>query len=538
MSFSPIVTGTGLNGWSFLQRTRDQQQAAFEQSPLIARDRARFTEKIQSIQTSEQLMDNRELLRVALGAFGLDEDINNRAFIQRVLDSDLSSSTSLANRLADKRYLALAQTFNFAGTSGPKIDGPTPEDKITGRLAAVKTADDLLSDPSLLRAALKTFGLQSDSANIFFLQNVLTSDLADANSFANRLSDTRYADMARTFDFHAKARDNAALTGFADLFSERLAGLDTAQDLLDSPELQKGALNLFGVDRDFANIEKPGFLLNVLESDPYDPDSFAAGLDDTRYLALSKAFAFGDTDTRTEDSRVGKLIAKLDARTTPIRTSDDLFGDVGLTLVTMSLYDLPQGVGKLDYAKRYVDSDPDVPTSLRNVVSDQRYAAFARAFPFAETSTGRTYPPGFAATLAQNYVDRQFEAGIGETDPDMRIALSMERDLNDLVSRGGTTDSQWFSVMASKPMRAVFESAFRLPASFGSLDVDQQLKIFKDRSEQFYGTENVSDYAEPDRIDQLRRSFLLSTGQAASGGTTTTTSAGVVLAILSGISVR
>ena len=118
MAFAPLVTGTGVIGWGFLSRTREKQQAVFEKSPTMARDTARFAAEIQSIQTSEQLMDNRDLLRVALGAFGLDDDLNNRAFIKKVLDSDLTDSKSLANRLADKRYFALAQSFNFAGTGG------------------------------------------------------------------------------------------------------------------------------------------------------------------------------------------------------------------------------------------------------------------------------------------------------------------------------------------------------------------------------------------------------------------------------------
>ena len=529
MTYTPIVTGTGLTGWAFLQRTRDQQQAAFEASARIARDRDSFAEKLPSVQTAADLVDNRDLLRVALGAFGLDEDINNRAFLIKVLDSDLTDDKSLANRLADKRYLALAKTFNFAGKGGPSIDAPPPEAQISDRLAAVRTADDLLSDAGLLRAALRTFGLQTDRSNTFFLQKVLTSDLSDPGSFANRLSDTRYADMARAFDFRAKAQGTAGVAGFAEAFSGALAALETADDLLDRPDLLSAALKVFGLDRDYANIEKPGFLRAVLVSDPYDDQSFAFQQSDKRYRALAKAFAFGDPDTATEDSQAGKLIAKLGARDTPVKTVDDLFNDVGLTLATMAFHDLPQGVGKIDYARRYVEGDPANPASLRSLVTDMRYAAFAAAFPFEPATSGRSYPPGFAAAITQNYIDRQFEAGIGETDPDMRIALSLERDLEQLVSRGGSADTQWFGVMASKPLRSVFETAFRLPSSFGSLDVDEQLKIFKNRSDQFFGTRSVADFTDPDRLYALRRSFLVASSQPDPG---TTGSASIVLSLI------
>ncbi|KMK65864.1 DUF1217 domain-containing protein [Puniceibacterium sp. IMCC21224] len=532
MTYTPIVSGTGLTGWAFLERTRAQQQAAFAKSPQITRDKEKFAEQIQSIQTSEQLMDNRDLLRVSLGAFGLDDDINNRAFIKQVLDSDLSDSTSLANRLADKRYLALAQTFNFAGTSGPKVDTPDETSVISDKLAALTTADDLLSDPSLLRATLRTFGLESDRNNTFFLQKVLTSDLNDATSFANKLSDKRYVELAQAFDFQSKDQRNGSLYGFAALFADKLPDLQSAQDLLDSPDLLQSALEIFGLDRDYARTDKPGFLLSVLESDTYDTSSFAAQLDDRRYLALSKAFAFGDTETDIEDSPTAKLIAKLDARTTPIETPDDLFDDVSLTLATMSFFDLPQGAGKLDFARRIVDSDPNSPTSLINVFPDRRYSAFAQAFPFRDEVTTRTYPDGFAEQITSNYIDRQFEIGIGESDTNMRIALSLERDLNDLVSRGGSTDSQWFSVMATTSLRTVFETALRLPESFGAIDLDQQLKVFKERADQFFGTTNVSDFTDLDKLDKLRRSFLGASSQDAIGGTSS--NAAIVLALLSG----
>ncbi|SNR66272.1 DUF1217 domain-containing protein [Puniceibacterium sediminis] len=532
MSFSPIVSGTGLIGWEFLNRTREKQQIAFEKSPMIARDKAQFEQQIQSVQTSEQLMDNRELLRVALGAFGLDDDLGNRAFIKKVLDSDLADSTSLANRLADKRYLALAQTFNFAGTTGPRIETSQTDTAISAKLDKLKKPEDLLSDPSLLRATLKGFGLEKDVGNEFFLQKVLGSDLSDKNSFANRLTDKRYVELAKTFDFHSKAQSQDSLYGFVDAFSGVLDDIETADDLIDNAELTNSALSIFGLEKDFANLDKTDFLKNVLESDPYDNESFAAKLDDPRYLALSNAFALGDPDR--DQSKAQKLVDALSSRSGVIEQPDDLFNDVGLTVKVMDFFNLPQGAGKIAQAKRFVESDLSSPTSLANVHPDKRYQAFVEAFDFKEASTTRTYPAGFAETISQNYIDRQFEKEIGESDSNMRIALSLERDLTDLIELGGRTDTQWFSVMASAPLRAVFETAFGLPSSFGTLDLDQQLSEFKKRSEQYFGVETVSEYADPDRMDQLRRRFLVASDQQNSASLSP--GAGVVLALLSGYS--
>lgn len=113
MNFQPVIPITGLAGWRFLQRTYDAQFTAFAKSPLLARDTEYFSEKIGSITTAQDLVSDRRLLAVALGAFGLSDDLNNRYFIQKIMEDGTSDSGALANRLADSRYKELSDTFGF-----------------------------------------------------------------------------------------------------------------------------------------------------------------------------------------------------------------------------------------------------------------------------------------------------------------------------------------------------------------------------------------------------------------------------------------
>jgi len=113
MTFQPIVPLSGYTGWRFLQRTLDNQQAAFEKSAPVQRATDYFAENIGKIETAEQLVADRQLLSVALGAFGLDDDINNKFFIQKVLEEGTLESDSLANRLSDSRYAAFSKAFGF-----------------------------------------------------------------------------------------------------------------------------------------------------------------------------------------------------------------------------------------------------------------------------------------------------------------------------------------------------------------------------------------------------------------------------------------
>ncbi|TMV94022.1 DUF1217 domain-containing protein [Thioclava sp. BHET1] len=120
MSYQPIIPFSGYAGWSFLNRTMEKQQAAFNASSEIQRNEDYFREKIGSVETAEDLVNDRRLLSVALGAFGLDEDINNKFFIRKVLEEGSLDSESLANKLSDKRYLKLTQAFGFGDYGIPR----------------------------------------------------------------------------------------------------------------------------------------------------------------------------------------------------------------------------------------------------------------------------------------------------------------------------------------------------------------------------------------------------------------------------------
>ncbi|MEP5731440.1 MAG: DUF1217 domain-containing protein [Sulfitobacter sp.] len=131
--FQPIVPAEGLTGWRFLQRTYDSQFEAFSSSTIQQRDAEYFEEKIGSITSAEELVQDRRLLTVALGAFGLQDDINNRYFIQKVLEEGTVSDDALANRLADSRYSEMAEAFGFGPSATPAVNQPGFAEGINAR---------------------------------------------------------------------------------------------------------------------------------------------------------------------------------------------------------------------------------------------------------------------------------------------------------------------------------------------------------------------------------------------------------------------
>lgn len=120
MTFAPVLPVGGYAGWAFLKRTIDRQTATFNAQPAIKRDEAYFREKIGGINTAEQLVNDPRLLRIALGAFGLEADQGNKFFIRKVLEEGTLNTDALSVKLANKQYEKFSSAFGFGNFSIPR----------------------------------------------------------------------------------------------------------------------------------------------------------------------------------------------------------------------------------------------------------------------------------------------------------------------------------------------------------------------------------------------------------------------------------
>lgn len=71
------------------------------------------------------------------------------------------------------------------------------------QIGQVKSVDQLVHDPKLLKFITTAFGLDADAQYPAKIAAILKSDLSDRNSFANRLIDPRYQQLAQEFNVHA-----------------------------------------------------------------------------------------------------------------------------------------------------------------------------------------------------------------------------------------------------------------------------------------------------------------------------------------------
>lgn len=154
MTFQAIVPQGGVSGWRLLNLTKPNQLKALTAAPETKSLTTYFRDHIRSVKTVDDLMGDRRLLQVALTAFGLESDINNKAFIRKVLADGTISDKAFANRLADKRYLQFAQAFGFTDLPVPRTQLTTFPDQIINKYVSARFQTAVGEKDSDLRLAM------------------------------------------------------------------------------------------------------------------------------------------------------------------------------------------------------------------------------------------------------------------------------------------------------------------------------------------------------------------------------------------------
>ena len=189
----------------------------------VSRDSDYYKENIDKVTTVDEFMGDYKLYSYAMKAYGLEDMTYAKAFMKKVLESDLSDSSSFANTLSDSRYAEFAAAFKFGGETktaqsdvqrdnlldayeesfDTEADDITDEtDYFEENISSITSVDDFLSSSRLKNYALTAFGLSTEYTSSSFLKQVLTSDLDDADSFVNQLGDDVYVSLAKAFNFN------------------------------------------------------------------------------------------------------------------------------------------------------------------------------------------------------------------------------------------------------------------------------------------------------------------------------------------------
>ncbi|MGB3315778.1 MAG: DUF1217 domain-containing protein [Albidovulum sp.] len=192
-----------------------------------------------------------------------------------------------------------------------------------------------------------------------------------------------------------------------------------------------------------------------------------------------------------------------------IQTAEDLVADRRLLSVALGAFGLSDDINNKYFIRKVLEDGTLDTDALGNKLSDKRYLELSKAFGFGDFAIPRTQLSDFADKILASYKTRQFEEAVGNSNDQMRLAMNAERELAVLAGRDLSADAKWFTVLGSPPLREVFQTALGLPPAFAAVDIDRQLVTFKDKAESFLGINDISDFSDPEKVEDLVRLFLL-----------------------------
>ena len=218
---------------------------------------------------------------------------------------------------------------------------------------------------------------------------------------------------------------------------------------------------------------------------------------------------------------IARDIAYFEKNIGSINSAEELVNDRRLLKVALGAFGLGDDINSRAFIRKILEEGTFTPDALANRLADKRYHALSRAFGFGDLAVPANKVSDFAGRITTLYKERRFEAAIGEQDDNMRLALNLRRDLARIAAKGTSANTKWYEIMGQPPLRKVFETAFGLPASFATINIDKQLETFRERAEKTFGSSDIGQFKDQEKREKLIRLFLLRADiQARSTGST------------------
>ncbi|KQO79122.1 flagellar protein [Rhizobium sp. Leaf262] len=319
----------------------------------VAKDTAYYKENIGKVTTVDEFLGDYKLYSYAMKAYGLEDMTYGKAFMRKVLESDLTDSSSFANSLTDKRYVQFAEAFNFAGdkkvaqnsaqstsltdaySASFAAEEKSLKDDATyfaSKIGTFTSVDDLLKNSRLQTYMLDAVGLDSEFVSKSYLKQVLTSDLDDENSVANQAKNKAWKTLAEAFNFNADGTlDTGVSAQTADqtedlklgyifkkstfnsdtlaeannrYFEKNVAKVTTATELVSDSRMLAYVKTAFGLN----SIMLPSSVASLMSSESFATNYGNTALLDKFNFQTDGTLANGDTpQTATQTSDVAKL---------------------------------------------------------------------------------------------------------------------------------------------------------------------------------------------------------------------------------------
>lgn len=336
-------------------------------------------------------------------------------------------------------------------------------DYYLANIGSVKSIDDFVKNTRLFTYAMKAYGLGDMAYAKAFMVKALKEGVSDSDSFANKLTDKRYAEFVSAFNFAALGADatsynpaqqgvtknytaqiglGALQNGFdyykgeTSYFVSNISNVKSIDDLMGDNRLLTYAMAAFGLD---ADAEAPATVRAMLEGGVTDPNSPANTSTNKGYAAFVAAFDFaqyGDQATARDAVQqavpkaimagTGLVLVKPTAQyikgeadyyaanISKVKSIEDLLKDKRLLTFAMASYGLDASTETPRQIRTMVNGGVTDPFSPANLLTNKSYANFVSAFDFAQYGDQTTTRDAVLKTTPKLYTT---ESSLGLIKP-------------------------------------------------------------------------------------------------------------------------
>ncbi|MET4212273.1 DUF1217 domain-containing protein [Bradyrhizobium sp. LA2.1] len=438
--------------YSYITRNLKQSLARVEQQTDVAREEAYYKANIGKVKTVDDFMKDYRLYHYAMKAYGLEDMAYAKAFMKKVLESDLSDPKSFVNKLVDKRYQEFAAAFSFNGGATPvaqsenqidemidlytatkksQVDALADDSKYySAEIGNISSADQLLNNDRLRNYVYSAYGIDESKWPRDTISQVLRSDPSDPNSYVN----TTFASQLTGLNAQlAQAKSDASaadlkITAYKAQLSQPGADVNqlNIQILVEKSHLESYTKSISSLGDQISTI---GGFVDLAGAFEFSSDgSLPSG------VSAQTAANVAITKTRFDDSKAAVYSAASPLNEAfavrQFRTAILKINSVQAFVSTPAVYDFALGAVGLDpkgvsqaTIKAVLESDLSDPKSFVYTLKDNRYVQLAHAFNF--DAKGNLTTPLVAqdsaevVEIARNYVI----AALKQASPQQQAAV-------------------------------------------------------------------------------------------------------------------
>ncbi|MGY3514440.1 hypothetical protein ACVIQY_007415 [Bradyrhizobium sp. USDA 3051] len=397
--------------YSYITRNLKQSLTRVEQQQDVAREAAYYKAHIGNVKSVDDFMKDYRLYHYATKAYGLEDMAYAKAFMKKVLESDLSDANSFVNKLVDKRYREFAAAFSFNGSATPVAQSENQTDEMIGLYTAtrksqvdalagdsnyysaeignISSADQLLNNDRLRNYVYSAYGIDQSKWSRDTISQVLRSDPSDPNSyvnttFASQLSGLN-ADLAQARSDVTAA--NSRIADYTAQLSQPGANVTqlNVQILVEKHHLESYASGISSLSEQIGTIGGFVDLAGAFEfsSDGSLPSGVSAQTAANVTITKQK-FDDSKSAVYSAASPLNEAFAIRQFRTAILKINS-----VQAFVSTPGVYEFALGAVGLEPAnvspatvKAVLESDINDPKSYVYTLKDNRYLELARAFNF------------------------------------------------------------------------------------------------------------------------------------------------------------